>query len=396
MYRWGFRGTSPMTLQTLNTPPAQSLFLPKKLNIILFLKNDMRPLIKSYKDLIVGLAFAVLINTALILSLGFDAFSMYKAMVEGIIGDWYRLAEVLLMTESLLATSCAATISFKCGYINLGVEGQMIMGVIIASWIGTTWKVFSFLYIPMIVILGCLTGAIWSLVPAFLKLRYNVNDVISTLMMNWVAFWLLDWATYYALEDPTRYVVGSAPINNAAVFPRIYGRFHVGFFVILACCIILYFVNKFTVFGYQIKVIGLNPKAAEYAGISKNKNTLIVASIAGAIAALGGISVILGRDRMLNLNPTTNYGYFGTVACLISPGFSELGIIFTSALISAILKGSDYAQRITGMPTYIAVTTTGLLIFGILAYSAIAKFKSLIRKVSIKSIAVYLRGDRKR
>jgi len=330
------------------------------------------------------------------LFLGIDPFSLYKAMVEGIVGDWYRLAEVLLMTESLLATGCAAAISFKCGYTNLGVEGQMIIGVIMASWIGTSWKVLGFLYIPIIVILGCLAGAIWSLVPAFLKLRYNVNDVISTLMMNWIAFWLLDWVTYYALEDPTRYVVGSAPINNAAIFPRIYGRFHVGFFVILVCSIILYFINKYTVFGYQIKITGLNPKAAEYARVNLNKKTFIAASIAGAIAALGGISVILGRDHMLNLNPTTNYGYFGIAACLISPGFSELGLIFTSALVSAIIKGSDYAQRITGISTYIAVMTTGLLIFGIIAYSAITNFKSLIGKVSIKSIAVYLRGDRKR
>ena len=308
---------------------------------------------------------AFLIGGLIVLATGHNPLLAYRDIFNGAGLNWifhpttstvstasYNLSQTLLQTTTLILTGLAVAFAFRCGMFNIGGQGQYFVGLYVANWVGYSWPGMSPL--PHVLLgIGAATfaGAVWAGIAGFLKATVGAHEVITTIMLNWIAIWLGEY--FFGNGGPLQSVTNQAsPISNdvagSAKLPVFWGvqelqGLHVGFFVALAALVVFYLVLNRTTVGYEVRAVGFNPDAAAYGGISVRKNLIRAMAISGAFAGLAGGLDMLGYLYHYGVSdiPVSSVGFLGIAVALLGRN-TAAGTGLAALLFGALLFGTTH------------------------------------------------------
>lgn len=316
-------------------------------------------------------AFAI--GALMLLALGANPVQAYSALIQGAFGSWNAIAETTVKAVPLLLVGLGICIAFRASVINIGGEGQMIIGALSATAIGlifTTWP--GWLVIVMALLMGFLGGAIWGAIPGFLKAYFRVNEILSTVMMNAIAVQLMNFLLRGPMIDPSQAELASkipqtARLLDAFHLPRLVPtRLHLGVLIALALAFVVYVLLFHTTLGYRIRAVGHNPDAARYGGIRVRRQIVIALLLSGAFAGLAGAVQVYGLNyRMITDGSASGFtgsaGFNGIVAALFGQ-LHPLGTIPASFIFGAMLVGANSLQRAMQVPSAFITALNGLVV----------------------------------
>lgn len=316
-----------------------------------------------------GILFALLIGAVLLLALKSNPLAAYAALVHGAVGSTFGLTQTLVKATPLLLVGLGICIAFRANVINIGGEGQIIAGAVAATWFPLTFPAWpGWLLIPATMIVGFLAGAVWGFVPGILKARLNVNEILSTIMMNAIAVQLVNLLLQGPLMDPNErahgtFLAQSAQLPHQVWLPRLVPRtlLHAGAIVAVALAVVVYLLLWRTTTGYRIRAVGLNPEASRYSGIAVPLYQALALTLAGGFAGLAGVGEVIGVQHRLLPGLTSGYGFTGIVAALLG-GLHPFGLIPASILFGGLLVGADSMQRAVQVPSALVTALLGMVV----------------------------------
>jgi general nucleoside transport system permease protein len=267
----------------------------------------------------------------------------------------YNLSQTLLQTSSLILAGLAVAFAFRCGMFNIGGQGQYLVGLFVANWIGQSFAgLATFPHILLAIAGATVAGAIWAGIAGFLKAAVGAHEVITTIMLNWIAIW---FGTYIfgdggLLQNPAqRSVPISADVAKSAQLPVFWGDqglqgLHVGFFIALAALVVFWVLLNRTTLGYEVKAVGFNPDAAAYGGINVRKNLIRAMAISGAFAGLAGALDMLGYLYRYGVSdiPVSQVGFLGIAVALLGRN-TAVGVGLGALLFGALLFGTTHGLQ---------------------------------------------------
>jgi simple sugar transport system permease protein len=301
----------------------------------------------------VSLAFCSL----LVLWGGESAFEAFWLLFKGAFGSKFALSETLTRATPLILTGLAAAVAFRAKFWNIGGEGQFYCGALAATWVGTGMITLPpALMIPLLFVAGAMAGGLALYVPVVLKSRLKVDEVVTTLLLNFVILLLVSFLLEGPWKDPMS--LGwpqAAPIIDEGTLPKLLAktRLHLGLVIALAAALLMWLLMSHTVWGYEIRAVGHNPKAAAFAGISINATILRTAMISGGLAGMAGVAEIAGLKGYLTLDLSPGFGYAGIAAAMLAQ-LHPLGVVVAAIFLSGVFVGADSMSRAINIPNYIA------------------------------------------
>lgn len=314
--------------------------------------------------LVLSVLAAFLVGAILIFAIGIDPLTAYGSLLEGAFGSPYSITEVLVKATPLTLTGLAVAIAFKCGFWNIGAEGQFYMGALAAAWIGLNLGGMGFFMLPAIIVVGFLAGAVWASIAGVLKTKFGVNEIFITLMLNFVAIYITSYLVSFPMREPGGILPKTAIISFSAWLPKLVLRVHAGFFISLLSTAFLYLVFRKATLGYHIQVIGSNPVVARYAGINVAKTVILAVLISGGLAGLAGMSEVCGIHHRLaeEISPfPIGYGFLGIWVALMGK-LRPLGTFLSSIFFAVIFVGGETMQRGAGVPAGLVFVILGLVV----------------------------------
>lgn len=307
-------------------------------------------------------------GAVLLSGFGVDALRAYQVMAAGSLGSQYALTETLVIAIPLILTGLSVAIAFRMLFWNIGAEGQLAMGGIAASYVGLflSQGLPDGLTIPLMVLLGMLAGALWGVIPAALKAYLGTNEILTTLMMNYIAILAVEYLYLGPWRDPEGFgFPGTAEFPAEAILPRLLGRVHLGLLFALIAAFIVWFILSRTRWGYEIRVIGENPRAARYSGISIGKNMLLVMLVSGALSGLAGMAHVSGVSHRLYQGLTVGHGYTAIIVAWLAH-LNPWGVAIVGFLMAALTVGGDQLQIAMQTPAAVAAVLQGAILFFVL------------------------------
>ncbi len=321
---------------------------------------------------------AFLAGAALLALAGVNPLVAYLDLVSDPFGSVFGWTETIVKAIPLILTGLAVLLPARMRLWNIGAEGQLQLGAIGASWV-VLWTPLGHtpVAVPALLLAGMAAGALWCLIPAVLRAWLNVNETITTLLLNYIALLLVDYLIYGPWKDPaSRGFPLSAPFPPAARLPALIPgtRVHLGLLLALAAVAATMFLLTRTRFGFEIRVLGDNPQAAQYAGINLGRNILLVMAVAGALAGLAGAgeaSAIAGR---LERGLSPGYGYTGIIVAWLAR-LNPLATAIVAVLLGALFLGGDGLQISLGLPIAVVSMLQGLIFFFVLGGERLAGYR---------------------
>src|SRR6056297_833106 len=313
---------------------------------------------------LLAVVFSLVIAAIIIILIGENPITAYIEMFKGAVGSQLSWADNITKMTSLLLTGLAVGFGFRAGVFNIGAEGQMAVGGIMAVFVGINMgNVPAVIAIPLTLAAGIIGGAIWALIAGFLKAKKGAHEIISTIMLNWVAYHLSN----YLVAGPLAVGQGvpkSPEIAQSAQLPPLItvqaSTVPSGILIALVAAVIVYIILQKTTLGYELKAVGYNPYAAEYGGISISKNIVLTMGISGGLAGLAGAVEVMGVYHRIFGALTGDRGFDGITIALIGQN-NPIGIIFSAFLISSLRAGSNSMQSV-GIPDDIVTIIQGIII----------------------------------
>lgn len=314
-----------------------------------------------------ALAATVVVASLLALIAGADPFSVLGLIVSGAVGSKFALLETLNRATPLVFTGLAVAVAFRARLWNIGAEAQLYAGALLTVLLGTgALSIPAGLLIPVIMIAAMAAGALLLLVPALLKTRLGVDEVVTTLLFNFIMLLFISMLLEGPLKDPMG--MGwpkSERLIAEARLPRIVEglRLHWGFGIALIAAGIVWVVQTRTTLGYEMRAVGLNQKAAQFAGMPVNAVIVKTALLSGGLAALAGFSEVAGLKGNLTLDLSPGFGYTGIIVAMLAL-LNPLGVVLSALFVAGVFVGADSMSRAAGVPTYIAdiLLATALLL----------------------------------
>jgi ABC-type uncharacterized transport system permease subunit len=296
----------------------------------------------------------------------------------------FTLLEVLNKATPILFTGAAVAIAFRAGYWNIGVEGQLLMGAVAAAGVGQLahgWP--ALLVLPMMVTAGAAAGAAWALTPALLRVRLGIDEVVTTLLLNPVAFLLVQALLHGPWRDPETGSPESPRIAVEAEFPPLSdfiplferSRLHLGFVLSLLVILAAWYVLARTSAGLRLRAVGLSPHGARFAGIKVERTLLRVALVSGAIAGVAGVSEIAGIQFRLTEGVSPGYGYTGIVVAMLG-GLALPGVLLSGLLLGDVSVGASSAVRSLQIPSQLGDVVQGTLLLVVIGAVAIYRWRT--------------------
>jgi simple sugar transport system permease protein len=317
---------------------------------------------------------ALVIGAILLWLLGEPPLEAYGILVQGAWGSVAGVAQTLTKATPLLLVALGICIAFRGGVINIGGEGQIIVGALAATAIALSMPDLSgWLLLPITLITGAVAGGLWGGVPGVLKAWLNVNEILSTVMMNQIALQLMNFLLRGPMLDPEQVAAGtnipqSAALPEQAWLMRLVPRsqLHAGLILAIILAVVVYFLLWRTTVGYRIRAVGLNPSAARYAGIPVRSYLALSMILSGAFAGLAGAVEISGVHHRMLEGMSGGYGFSGIVAALFGK-LHPLGAIPASFLFGSLLVGADRMQRAIQVPNAMIIALQGLVVLFVVA-----------------------------
>jgi len=315
-----------------------------------------------------GILIALLCSGAMIQAAGVSPAMAFSALLSGAFGNLNSLAETLLKASPLLLTALGMCAAFQCRLWNIGAEGQLYLGALAATVGGMYLPLSSpWLAVPALILCSFLAGGCWAVIPGWLKARFGVSEIITTIMMNYIAIFLVSYAVHGPLRDPQGYLPQSAALPEAAMLPILMARtrLHAGILLGVASASVLYILFKKTTLGFQMRIVGHSPLAARYSGIHVERILLFSMMLSGGLAGIAGMGEVIGVHHRLLETISPGYGYSAIVIALLSY-LHPLVAVVVSVLFAGLIVGADAMQRAAGLPSALAMVIQGLLVLGAL------------------------------
>jgi general nucleoside transport system permease protein len=304
---------------------------------------------------LIAILISFVIGAIIMLATGNNPVEAFGALLRGAFGSPLAIGRTLLNATPLIFTGLAVAVAFRAGLFNIGGEGQFFIGAITAAVVGVSLGSLGVVGMVLALAACALTGFLWGAIPGFLKAYFGAHEVITTIMLNYVAIYL---ATYLAL-NPFRsegLVPGTATIDLTARIPFLglgLGRANYGFVFALVAAAVVYLLLWRTKRGFEIRAVGLSPGAASYAGMGIGLNTILALAIGGLLAALGGGEEVLGVYGKMSIPFVENIGYNGIGVALLGRNH-PVGVILGAILFGGMIAGAQEMQFATDVPLQLA------------------------------------------
>jgi len=344
---------------------------------------------------ILAILTAMIVGGIIIKSVGGDPFLAYKGMIEGSLGSKRALSETAIWATPYILAGLAVALAFKGGLFNIGAEGQLALGAVFSSLIGYAlpeWLGFDLpmiLHLPLAIIAGMVMGGIWAGIVGALKAYTGGHEVINTIMMNYIALNSTSFLLNGVMKDPNPLnVIARTPLiaESARIAPIFEGlRVHWGFVLALLMAALVWWLLNKTTLGFEIRTVGLNPDAAQYAGMNVKRIIILTMLFSGALAGLAGAIEVTGLNYRHELGFSIGYGYDAIAIALLGKSH-PLGVVLASFLFAAMRNGATRMQFLTQMPVdLISMIQAFILLF--VAADAIIRF---IYRIKTRSERVVL------
>lgn len=318
---------------------------------------------------VVSVGVALFVAGFLLLASGVNPLAAYQEIVVSAVGDIYGLSETLVKTTPLILTGLGVSLAFRMQIWNIGAEGQLYMGAVGATWVALFSGIDNhILMLSTMFLAAFFCGGCWAGVAGFLRAKLRVNEVIVTLLMNYIAILWADYLIYGPWKDPKGFNFPlTAQFADVARLQDYFNtRLHSGFFLALFIALLVYILMERTVWGYEIKMIGSNPKAAQYAGMNTGLAIFLVLFLSGAIAGIAGFGEVAGLQYRLQHGISPGYGYTAIIIAWLARR-SALGVVLVSFLMGILLVGGDSLQLSWQLPVAFVYAFQGLILFFLLA-----------------------------
>lgn len=349
------------------------------------IKNFVQKVFETFKvefkkitPQLIAIFIALLVGSIVLLATGFSPVEAYGALIIGAFGDIYGIGQTLTQATPIIFTALAFLFAFKAGLFNIGAEGQFLVGALASAIVGISFNGLpNMIHIPLALLAGAFFGGLYAFIPAILKTKLGAHEVITTMMLTYVAIYFTGYMVTDVFKAPG-WVSQTPLISPTAELPRILpptqlsASLLIGFFLV----ILTYYTLQKTVLGYEIRAIGFNPLAAENGGINVKKGLILSLVISGALAGIGGAGEILGVHRRFIDGFSPGYGWDGLAVALIG-GLNPFGSFLAAILIGVLRSGGMTMNRVTGVPIDIVTILQALVI---LFVAAPVFIKYLIRR----------------
>jgi ABC-type uncharacterized transport system permease subunit len=373
-----------MPIETAVVPPRS----PRRFNI------DWADILFRIAVPVLAMLAALLVGAVLLLLLDVNPFVAYAALLEGAFGSVSSITQSLVKATPLLLVGLGICIAFRASVINIGGEGQIILGALMATWFSLQFRTWpGWLLLPATIIMSFLAGAAWGFIPGILKARLRVNEILTTIMMNFIALQLMNLLLRGPLMDPESVSAGTFLAKSERLPEQVWlarlipqTLLHTGMIFAVVLAVVVYIFLWRTTIGYRIRAVGLNPHAARYAGIKVPFYQALSLTLAGGFAGLAGSVEVIGVHHRLLEGITSGYGFSGIVAALFG-GLHPLGTIPASYLFGSLLVGADKMQRAVQVPSALVDTIMGLVVLFVVG-SAV-----LTRQWSARRLAAAAKGQ---
>jgi general nucleoside transport system permease protein len=304
----------------------------------------------------------------LIVLAGANVPDAYGALFAGALGSRFNLVETLVKAAPLVLTGLAVTVAFRAKFWNIGAEGQLLAGAMAAAFVGAREGLPAWSLVPAMVLAGALAGAAAAALPAALRVRLKVDEVVATLMLNFVIFYAMMAMLDGPWKDPLSGYPDSPDIRMEAEFPMLLGatRLHLGVLLAGLAAIAIWLLIRWTTLGFQIRAVGANPRAAAHGGIAVGRVMLLAAAISGALAGLAGVGEVAGLHYQVMASLSPGYGYTGIVVAMLA-ALNPLGVVPSALFFAAVATGAESMSRQTGVPVFLGDVIQGVSLICMLA-----------------------------
>jgi len=321
---------------------------------------------------------ALLLAAIPLAAAGANIFTAYGQMAKGIFGSTFAFTEMLTRATPLIFTGLAATMAFRAKLWNIGAEGQLYLGAMAAVAVGTGLiDAPAFILIPIILVAGAAAGAAGMIGPAYLKTRFGADEVVTTLLLNFIILIFLQMMLEGPLKDPMG--MGwpqSEPIIDNAMLPQLMPRMriHSGLIIALIAAAVAHVMLSKSVWGFKLRAVGENAAAALHAGIGVKRTLMSAAVVSGALAGLAGVSEVAGLKGYLTADLSPGFGYTGIVVAMLA-GLSPIGVVISALFIASVFVGADTMSRAMGVSSYLADLVVAMSLICVLIGGFVARYR---------------------
>ncbi len=314
-----------------------------------------------------AVAAAFIVGGLIVLALGDNPITAYSLLLSNSFGSVRDIGWTLHYATPLIFTGLAVAVAFRCGLLNIGAEGQLYVAAFATAWVGIklggtmvgaeNWSWLSlpwYVLVPLCMVTAAVVGGIWGAIPGLLKARFGSHEVINTIMLNFIAIALVSYLTQYHYKNPGP-ILETPPIGEAAQIPRL-NEFlpfishdvplNIAFLIALLMCVLVYAFLWKTKWGYELRVVGENPTAAEYGGISPKKQIVVAMTISGALAGMVAIGEVLGTRFNYYHDFSAQWGFLGIAVALLGRNH-PLGVLIAALFFGVLLRGEIFVDGFT-------------------------------------------------
>lgn len=325
-----------------------------------------------------AVAATFVIASLLVLAAGASPFAVFGLVIKGAAGSRFAILETLTRATPLIFTGLAVAVAFRAKLWNIGAEAQLYAGALITVVLATgALPLPAPILIPILMIAAMLAGGLLLLGPAVLKTRLGVDEVVTTLLINFIMILFISMLLEGILKDPMGMGWPRSPkIIADAQLPKLIARtrLHLGFIIAIIAAVVVWIIMKKTTLGYEMRAVGHNAEAARYAGIPVNKVLMKTALLSGGLAALGGFSEVAGLKSNLTLDLSPGFGYTGIVVAMLAM-LNPLGVVLAAVFVAGIFVGADAMSRTAGVPSYIADVMVATALLTMVVAIMLTRFK---------------------
>ncbi|MCP3445200.1 ABC transporter permease [Bradyrhizobium sp. CCGUVB14] len=322
---------------------------------------------------------ALLLAGILIAMSGAPVLEAYLRILTSAFGSKSSITETLTRATPLILTGLAVAVAFRTRLWNIGAEGQFYSGALVAAMLGSQHglQLPGPALIPVLMVAGAAAGALLMLAPLGLRLRFGVDEVVTTLLLNFITILTVSMMIDGPLKDPMAFGwPQSVPIVGDAFLPKLVSRsrLHIGFLIAIGLAVLIWFVQERTVFGLKTRAAGLNPAATNFAGIKVNRLLVQAACVSGGLAGLAGAIEVLGVKGYVTTDLSPGFGYTGIIVAMLA-SLNPIGVVVTAIFVATIFVGSDGMSRGLGVPSFIADVIVALSLLAVLVALVLTNYR---------------------
>jgi ABC-type uncharacterized transport system permease subunit len=325
-----------------------------------------------------SLLLAVVLSALLFRAAGASPAAAFTALIKGAFGSWRSASETLVAATPLIFTGLATAVAFRARIWNIGAEGQVFAGAMFAYWLQHGLAGMSpLVQLPVIILGGLAGGGLYAALAAVLKTRFSVDEVISTVMLNYIIVYVLSLLLLQGpWSEPGAFFEQSAKLDPGSLLPLLSGgsRLHAGFLLALAAAAVVHIVLARTPVGYEIRAAGSNLRALEVQGTKPARVILMVMVMSGALAGLAGVAQVYGVHYRLKAGALTGYGYTGIIVAILGQ-LKPWGVVVAALVFGALVTGATFMQVKTGVPSALIYAVEAILLLCYLSGMAAAGFR---------------------